>query len=79
MTQKFWNTWRKRAGETKVIKLNNSFIHPTWRGNLLDSKFHKFEDFDFTPDAVTIKFFNMTSHNHIKITLLRTDINTVEF
>ena len=78
MTQKFWNNWKKRAGETKTIKFI-SLDNPNFRGNMLDVNFHKFENFEFTPDMVTIKFFDTISHSHKKITLLRTDIETVKF
>jgi len=78
MTQKFWNNWKKRAGETKIIKFT-PVAYPNFIGNMLDINFYKFENFEFTSDTVTIKFFDTISHSHKKITLLRTDIETVKF
>lgn len=78
MTQKFWNNWKKGVGETKIIKFT-TVAYPNFIGSMLDVNFHKFENFEFTSDAVTIKFFDTISHSHKKITLLRTNIETVNF
>ena len=80
MTHKFWDNWKKRASETKTISLTNSvYTNKLWTRLFFDSRFDKFEDFQFDGDTVVIKYFDTIDHNHYKVTLERKNIKTVTF
>jgi len=79
MTEKFWNNWKKRAGETRFVKLVSPVKFDSFNGWMLDDKFHKFENFEFNENTVTIKFFDTITRGHKKITVDRANVETVKF